>query len=92
MTNRPSSVMMMRSSSDQVKRSAGVFNGRNSRRNTLYVKSGSAMSTTAKAASFFDFGAVTLGSGTRDSPVEGDKVDFSKYAGKVVFVQNIATL
>ena len=52
------------------------------------------MSVVASAAkgSFFDMSATSLGSGTRDAPVDGSPVSFSKYAGKVVMVQNVATL
>jgi len=50
------------------------------------------MVTSASGKSFFDFSATTLGSGTRESPVSGSSVDFSKYKGKVVMVQNVATL
>ena len=50
------------------------------------------MAVAASAGSFFDMSAKSLGSGTRDAPVEGAPVALSKYAGKVVMVQNIATL
>ena len=41
---------------------------------------------------FTSFSAKKLGSGTRDAPVEGESVAFSEYAGKVIMVQNVATL
>jgi len=44
------------------------------------------------SASFHDFSAKTLGSGTRDAPVDGEEVSFSTYAGKVKLVVNIASL
>jgi len=48
--------------------------------------------TTTMAASFHEFSAPALGSGTTDAPVPGPMVDFSQYAGKVIMVQNVATL
>ncbi|KAK3287097.1 hypothetical protein CYMTET_5375 [Cymbomonas tetramitiformis] len=48
--------------------------------------------TTTMAASFHEFSAPALGSGTIDAPIDGPSVDFSQYAGNVVMVQNVATL
>lgn len=44
------------------------------------------------SASFHDYSAKALGSGSRAAPVEGAEVDFKQYAGKVVLVENVATL
>jgi len=48
------------------------------------------MATTANL--FTSFSAKKLGTGTLDAPVEGETVSFSEYAGKVIMVQNVATL
>jgi len=48
------------------------------------------MATTANL--FTSFSAQKLGSGTVDAPVDGETVNFSEYEGKVIMVQNVATL
>ena len=45
-----------------------------------------------RAASFYDFKVGALGGGTRDSPVDGAVMDLGAYKGKVVMVQNVATI
>ena len=74
-----------RSASAGVRRmaAAAASGGTNKRRH---------MAVTASAGSFFDMSAKSLGSGSRDAPTIGSSVSFSKYAGKVVMVQNVATL
>jgi len=48
------------------------------------------MATTANL--FTSFSAKKIGSGTAAAPVDGELVDFSAYAGKVIMVQNVASL
>mmetsp|Transcript_21335 Transcript_21335/g.35744 ORF Transcript_21335/g.35744 Transcript_21335/m.35744 type:complete len:94 (+) Transcript_21335:74-355(+) len=48
------------------------------------------MATTANL--FTSFSAKKIGSGTLAAPVDGELVDFSAYAGKVIMVQNVASL
>ncbi|GHP09871.1 hypothetical protein PPROV_000860600 [Pycnococcus provasolii] len=46
----------------------------------------------ASASSFYDFSLDSLGSGTRDVPAAGAPIDLAAYRGKVVMVQNVASL
>jgi len=48
--------------------------------------------STAAMASFHDFKGKTLGGGTRAAPTEGVEHDFSQYKGKVVLINNVATM
>ena len=43
-------------------------------------------------ASFHDFKGKTLGGGTRASPTEGTEFDFAQLKGKVVLINNVATM
>jgi len=43
-------------------------------------------------ASFHDFKGKTLGGGTRDKPQEGEAFDFASLKGKVVLINNVATM
>lgn len=43
-------------------------------------------------ASLYGFELEALGKGTRDAPVSGGKLDLAQYKGKVVLVQNVATI
>ena len=42
--------------------------------------------------SFHDFKGVTLGAGTRAAPTPGAPLDFASLKGKVVLINNVATL
>jgi len=44
------------------------------------------------AGSFHDFKGKYAGAGTRAAPTEGDAVDFSSFKGKVVLINNVATM
>lgn len=43
-------------------------------------------------ASFHDFKGKTLGGGTRAAPTEGSEYDFAQLKGKVVLINNVATM
>jgi len=47
---------------------------------------------TTMAASFYDYSAKLLGTGTRDAPVDGASTAMSSYKGKVIMIQNVASL
>ena len=44
------------------------------------------------ASSFHDFKGKTLGGGTRDDPQVGTDFDFAQLKGKIVLVNNVATM
>lgn len=44
------------------------------------------------AGSFHDFKGKTCGAGTRAAPTEGSEVDFASFKGKVVLINNVATM
>lgn len=50
------------------------------------------LSVSASEKSFFEFDFPALGTGTAAEPVEGSAVDFKQFVGKVVLVENVATL
>lgn len=61
--------------------------GSSSRRTVnVNVRAASSMST------LYDFEVKGLSAGTRDAPTEGAAIDLSAYKGKVVMVQNVATI
>jgi glutathione peroxidase-family protein len=43
-------------------------------------------------SSLYDFKGKTLGGGTRAAPTEGQEYDFSQHKGKVVLINNVATM
>jgi hypothetical protein len=43
-------------------------------------------------ASLHDFKGKTLGGGTRAAPIEGSEFDFAQLKGKVVLINNVATM
>ena len=43
-------------------------------------------------ASLHDFKGKTLGGGTRSAPVDGEEFDFAQLKGKVVLINNVATM
>lgn len=43
-------------------------------------------------ASFHDFKGKALGGGTRAAPVDGSAYDFAQLKGKVVLINNVATM
>lgn len=45
-----------------------------------------------RATTFHDFSGKTLGGGSRDNPTEGTVIHFSQFKGKVVLVNNVATM
>lgn len=47
---------------------------------------------TTSMASFYDFSPKLIGTGTPEAPVEGAVQPLAAYKGKVVMVQNVATL
>lgn len=44
------------------------------------------------ASSIYDFTLKRLGGGTRDAPTEGADLPLSQYKGKVVLINNVATM
>ena len=44
------------------------------------------------ASTIYDFTLKKLGGGTRDAPTEGADLPLSQYKGKVVLVNNVATM
>jgi hypothetical protein len=46
----------------------------------------------AAASSIYDFTLKRLGGGTRDAPTEGADLPLSQYKGKVVLINNVATM
>ena len=44
------------------------------------------------ATTFHDFTGKTLGGGSRENPSEGTVIHFSQFKGKVVLVNNVATM
>ena len=66
---------------------------RNTRRPSSPVASPRARFTATNAAStIYDFTLKKLGGGTRDAPTEGADLPLSQYKGKVVLVNNVATM
>ena len=49
-------------------------------------------SVTRAASSIHDFSLQHLGAGTRDAPTEGAAMPLSAFKGKVVLINNIATM
>jgi len=45
-----------------------------------------------QATTFHDFSGKTLGGGTRENPTEGAEISYSKFRGKVVLINNVATM
>jgi glutathione peroxidase len=45
-----------------------------------------------QATSLHDFSGKTLGTGTRENPTEGAEISYSKFRGKVVLINNVATM
>jgi glutathione peroxidase len=45
-----------------------------------------------EATTFHDFSGKTLGGGTRENPTEGAEISYSKFRGKVVLINNVATM
>jgi glutathione peroxidase-family protein len=43
-------------------------------------------------ASLHDFKGKTLGGGTRSNPTDGTEFDFAQLKGKVVLINNVATM
>jgi glutathione peroxidase-family protein len=43
------------------------------------------------ASTIYDFTLKTLGGGTRDAPTDGEDLPLSRYKGKVVLINNVAT-
>lgn len=62
-----------------------------SRRVASHAKPGR-IAIRAMASSFHDFKGKTLGGGTRDDPQVGTDFDFAQLKGKIVLVNNVATM
>jgi len=45
-----------------------------------------------QATTFHDFSGKILGGGTRENPTEGAEISYSKFRGKVVLINNVATM
>jgi len=56
------------------------------------AKVGASRSSVRAMASLHDFKGKTLGGGTRAAPTEGKAFDFASLKGKVVLINNVATM
>jgi len=45
-----------------------------------------------RATTFHNFSGKTLGGGNRENPTEGVEISYSKFKGKVVLINNVATM
>jgi hypothetical protein len=50
------------------------------------------INTTVRATTFHNFSGKTLGGGNRENPTEGVEISYSKFKGKVVLINNVATM
>ena len=58
----------------------------------LYLRFHTQRSSVRARASLHDFKGKTLGGGTRSAPVDGEEFDFAQLKGKVVLINNVATM
>jgi hypothetical protein len=56
------------------------------------MKKNATVSSSVQASTFHDFSGKTLGGGTRENPTEGVEISYSKFRGKVVLINNVATM
>jgi len=67
-------------------------NALTARINRSSVQSTRRTMATVSASSLHNLSIGGLGKGTRDAPVAGDEINFSAFKGKVVLIQNVATI
>lgn len=58
----------------------------------IHLRFYSQRSSVRAKASLHDFKGKTLGGGTRSAPVDGEEFDFAQLKGKVVLINNVATM
>ena len=68
------------------------FSPANAFYSVLYLRFYTQRSSVRARASLHDFKGKTLGGGTRSAPVDGEEFDFAQLKGKVVLINNVATM
>ena len=68
------------------------FSPANAIYSVLYLRFYTQRSSVRAKASLHDFKGKTLGGGTRSAPVDGEEFDFAQLKGKVVLINNVATM